>query len=40
MADHSVPDLDSPALDSFPKYEDLQTPARRKIRLRDLLTMT
>jgi CubicO group peptidase (beta-lactamase class C family) len=40
MADHAVPDLDSPVLDFFPECKDLQTPERRKIRLRDLLTMT
>ena len=40
MADHAVPDLDSPVFDSFPEYGYLQTPERNKIRLRDLLTMT
>ena len=40
LADHAVPDLDSPVLESFPEYKDLQTSERRKIRVRDLLTMT
>ena len=40
MADHAITSLDSPVLDYFPEYKDLQTPDRRKIRLRDLLTMT
>jgi CubicO group peptidase (beta-lactamase class C family) len=40
IADHAVPSLDSPVLDSFPEYKDLQTVERRKIRLRDLLPMT
>jgi CubicO group peptidase (beta-lactamase class C family) len=36
----AIKDLDTPVLDYFPEYSDLQTPERRKIRLRDLLTMT
>jgi CubicO group peptidase (beta-lactamase class C family) len=40
MADHAIESLDSPVLDYFPEYTDLQTPERRKIRLRDLLSMT
>lgn len=40
MADHAIESLDSPVLDYFPQYKDLQTPERRKIRLRDLLSMT
>jgi len=32
--------LDTPALDYFPEYKDLQTPERRKITLRHLITMT
>jgi CubicO group peptidase (beta-lactamase class C family) len=40
IADHAIGSLDSPVLDYFPEYTDLQTPERRKIRLRDLLTMT
>jgi CubicO group peptidase (beta-lactamase class C family) len=40
IADHDIRSLDSPVLDYFPEYTDLQTPERRKIRLRDLLTMT
>lgn len=40
MAEGAIRSLDSPVLDYFPEYKDLQTPERRKIRLRDLLTMT
>jgi CubicO group peptidase (beta-lactamase class C family) len=40
MADHAISSLDSPVLDFFPEYKDLQTVERRKIRLRDLLPMT
>jgi len=40
MADHAIVSLDSPVLDYFPEYKDLQTSERRKIRLRDLLPMT
>ena len=40
MAEGAIKSLDSPVLDYFPEYKDLQTPERRKIRLRDLLTMT
>lgn len=40
MADGAIRSLDSLVLEYFPEYKDLQTPERRKIRLRDLLTMT
>ena len=40
VADHAIESLDSPVLDYFPECKDLQTPERRKIRLRDLLSMT
>jgi CubicO group peptidase (beta-lactamase class C family) len=40
MADHAIVSLDSPVLDYFPEYKDLQTSERRKIRLKDLLPMT
>jgi CubicO group peptidase (beta-lactamase class C family) len=40
MADDTIRSLDSPVLDYFPEYKDLQTPERRKIRLRDVLPMT
>jgi CubicO group peptidase (beta-lactamase class C family) len=40
MADRAIRSLDSPVLDYFPEYKGLQTPERRKICLRDLLTMT
>lgn len=40
MADGAIKTLDEPVLDYFPEYKDLQTPDRRKIRLRDLLDMT
>lgn len=35
-----IKSLDTPVLDYFPEYIDLQTLERRKIRLRDLLSMT
>lgn len=40
MANDAIRSLDSPVLDYFPEYRDLQTPERRKIRLPDLLSMT
>lgn len=40
LADGKIESLDTPVLDYFPEYKDLQTPERRKIRLRDLLSMT
>lgn len=40
VADHDIRSLDSPVLDYFPEYTDLQTPERRKILLRDLLPIT
>jgi CubicO group peptidase (beta-lactamase class C family) len=36
----AIPNLEVPVLDYFPEYKDLQTADRRKIRLKDLLTMT
>jgi CubicO group peptidase (beta-lactamase class C family) len=36
----AIPSLDRPALDYFPEYADLQTPDRRRILLRHLLSMT
>ncbi len=36
----AINDLDTPVLDYFPEYADLRTPARMKIRVRDVLTMT
>jgi CubicO group peptidase (beta-lactamase class C family) len=36
----SVKSLDTSVLDYFPEYRDLATPERRRITLRDLLTMT
>lgn len=35
----AIKSLDTPALDYFPEYADLQTPERRRITLRHLLTM-
>jgi CubicO group peptidase (beta-lactamase class C family) len=40
VEERAIPSLDAPVLDYFPEYRDLQTPERRAIRLRDLLTMT
>jgi CubicO group peptidase (beta-lactamase class C family) len=40
MAEGAIKSLDTPVLDYFPEYKDLQTSERRRIRLRDLLTMT
>ena len=40
MTDGKIASLDTPVLDYFPEYKDLQSPERRKIRLRDLLSMT
>ena len=40
MADGAIKSLDTPVLDYFPEYTDLQTAERRRIRLRDLLSMT
>jgi CubicO group peptidase (beta-lactamase class C family) len=40
VQDGAIPSLDKPVLDYFPEYGDLQTPERRRIRLRDLLSMT
>ena len=36
----SVVNLDAPVLDAFPEHADLRTPARLRIRARDLLSMT
>lgn len=38
--DRGMLSLEAPVLDYFPDYADLQTPERRRIRLRDLLSMT
>lgn len=35
-----IKSLDAPVLDYFPEYADLQTPERRRVTLRHLLTMT
>jgi len=40
VAQGAVSSLDTPVLDYFPEYKDLQTAERRKIRLKDLLSMT
>jgi CubicO group peptidase (beta-lactamase class C family) len=40
LEEKAISSLDTPVLDYFPEYRDLQTPERRAIRLRDLLTMT
>ena len=40
QAQGAIKDFDAPALDYFPEYKDLQTPERRKITLRHLLSMT
>jgi CubicO group peptidase (beta-lactamase class C family) len=36
----AIKSLDTPVLDYFPEYADLQTPERRRVTLRHLLTMT
>jgi CubicO group peptidase (beta-lactamase class C family) len=36
----AIKSLDTPVLDYFPEYADLQTPDRRRVTLRHLLTMT
>ena len=40
MANGAIKNLDIAVLDYFPEYKDLQTPERRQITLRHLLTMT
>jgi CubicO group peptidase (beta-lactamase class C family) len=40
MAAGAISDLDTPVLRYFPEYQDLQTPERLRIRLRDVLSMT
>ncbi len=40
MANGAIKDIDIAVLDYFPEYKDLQTPDRRQITLRHLLTMT
>ena len=40
MASGAIRDLDAPVLSYFPEYQDLQTPERLRIRLRDVLSMT
>ena len=40
VADHTIPDIDTPVLQFFPEYANLRTPERMAIRLRDLLSMT
>lgn len=40
IANGAIKDLDIAVLDYFPEYDDLQTPDRRRITLRHLLTMT
>ena len=40
MASGAIRDLDAPVLSYFPEYEDLRTPERLRIRLRDVLSMT
>ena len=40
VAEGAIKNLDAPVLDYFPEYQDLRTPERLKIRLRDLLSMT
>lgn len=40
VQEHAIKSLDTPVLDYFPEYADLQTPERRRVTLRHLLTMT
>jgi CubicO group peptidase (beta-lactamase class C family) len=40
MSQGAIKNLDAPVLDYFPEYKDLQTPERRRIRLKDILSMT
>lgn len=40
VRDGAIKSLDTPVLDYFPEYADLQTPERRRVTLRHLLTMT
>lgn len=40
LAEGRIQSLDTPVLDYFPEYADLQTPERRKITLRHMLSMT
>jgi len=40
VQDGAIKSLDTPVLDYFPEYADLQTPERRRVTLRHLLTMT
>lgn len=40
QAQGAIKDFDAPVLDYFPEYKDLQTPERRKITLRHLISMT
>jgi CubicO group peptidase (beta-lactamase class C family) len=39
VASGAIRDLDAPVLSYFPEYQDLRTPERLQIRLRDLLSM-
>lgn len=40
VRDGAIKSLDTPVLDYFPEYADLQTPERRRVTLRHMLTMT
>jgi CubicO group peptidase (beta-lactamase class C family) len=40
MSSGAIRDIDAPVLSYFPEYQDLQTPQRLRIRLRDVLSMT
>jgi CubicO group peptidase (beta-lactamase class C family) len=40
VQDGAIKSLDTPVLDYFPEYADLQTPERKRVTLRHLLTMT
>lgn len=40
VRDGAIRSLDTPVLDYFPEYADLQTPERRRVTLRHLLSMT